>query len=107
MDAQKKVYSKLNESAPLGDIFERDPNTFLLLGRRLDAADRAYYRALHELQRIRKADEAEPDPPAEPGPQPELDPQVLEDTPDLASFLHISPPPEFPPVPPAAPPSQP
>ena len=97
MDAQKKVYSKLNESAPLGDIFERDANSFILAGRRLDAADRAYYRALHELQRIQKADEPEPDPPAEPDSQsepcaqPEPCPQVLEDKPHLASFPNIPP----------------
>lgn len=50
------------DDAPLGRIFSRGFQPFQLLQRRIDAAERSYYRALKELQRIHREADSVPAP---------------------------------------------
>ena len=49
---------KLNDSCRLGMIADSNNNTMALIGRQEARLERTYYRALHELQRLRKEREA-------------------------------------------------
>jgi hypothetical protein len=46
---------RLSEVAPMGQAFCRGEKSFTRLQRRTDAAERSYYRALHELERLQAA----------------------------------------------------
>ena len=68
----------LQEECPLGDVFDRAKDNFVRLYRIIQAAERSYYRALHELTRLQSTRAANsnlqplapvPEPPA-PGFQP-------------------------------------
>lgn len=79
------------ETAPLGRVFVQSLDAFTRLQRRIDATERSYYRALHELERL---------------PAPAVDtPAPAEPAPDLASFRQSpapaaeAPPPAFTPAP--------
>jgi len=61
------------DEASLGRVFSRAPRSFQLLQRRIDAAERSYYRALKELQRFQAA--ARPEPCAE-STEPEVTPEL-------------------------------
>ena len=55
-EARKSVFSPLNEDAPLGQIYNRTDDRYTRLQRRMDSAERSYYRALTQLQRLRAGD---------------------------------------------------
>ena len=66
------------DSAPLGDTYRRQLDVFTRLQRRIDSAERSYYRALAQLQRYQKPEPVSPAPP-----------KTIEDSaacPELASF---------------------
>ena len=87
----------LNENAPLGDVFDRNRNSFLLLQRLIDSTDRTYHRALAQLERLRAS--RAPEPP-EPDPKRrEPEPQPLENKPPSSDWVGsvTVPPPEAPP----------
>ena len=50
-DAAKDEKDGIDEDYPLGQVFQRGIDAFNRLQRRIDAAERSYYRALKELQR--------------------------------------------------------
>ena len=88
MATQKQI-----EANRLNALKSTGPSSFLLLQRRIDSVERSYYRALNQLQRIRRG--------ADPAPAPE---PLSPDGPlDLASFFPVPPPPEIPLTSPAAP----
>ncbi len=68
--SSKKSFCSLNKDAPLGQIFEYSRDAFTRLQRRIDSAERSYYRALTQLRR------SAPVPPAVP-PVTELPPRTL------------------------------
>lgn len=61
-EARKSVYSKLDEDAPLGQIYSRTDDRYTRLQRRIDSAERSYYRALTQLQRLRASGRPAPQP---------------------------------------------
>ena len=66
---------RLDEDAPLGQVFNARSQVFTRLQRRIDATERSYQRALRELERLRAARAASepagnPDPAPLPFPQP-------------------------------------
>jgi hypothetical protein len=97
----------LDFSTRLGEVADRNNNTLALIGHHEARLERTYYRALHELQRLRKereaklalvcesAPEALPSqetnniqPPAEPDPAPEIPTpphKIMRDPPQPAS----------------------
>ncbi len=86
----KGSFHGLNESAPLGHVFDRASRTFLLLQRRIDSAERSYYRALNQLQRLQAGTR----------PEPAAEPERLVPEPELASFCPlVETPPEIAPAP--------
>ncbi len=99
--ARKSTFSKLDENAPMGDIYGRTYDRFARLQRRIDSAERSYYRALTQLQRIRATGEAVPEflssEPLDPLPQPPSAPEEPVPAPpspaDLGSFCHSPAPP--------------
>lgn len=84
--SSRKSSFGLDESAPLGQIFDRGPSSFMLLQRRLDATERSYYRALKQLQRLQAA---RPKPVAGPELASFRPPGAPEPVPNLASFRTI------------------
>jgi len=66
----------------LGAVFTRSPQSFQLLQRRIDAAERSYYRALKELQRLPA--EADFVPASDP-----WSPAPAKPAPELASFSRM------------------
>jgi len=64
-EARKSVLNPLNEDAPMGQIYTRSYERFTRLQRRIDSTERSYYRALTQLQRLRRD--------ADPGDQPPLE----------------------------------
>ncbi len=80
VDAQVWEYGfeaaiRLDEDAPLGQVFNARSQVFTRLQRRIDATERSYQRALRELERLRAARAASepagsPDPIPPPAPQP-------------------------------------
>ena len=52
---QMQCVLKVNETCPLGQAFCRGDATFARLQRRIDATQRSYQRALHELERLQSA----------------------------------------------------
>lgn len=90
-----RSFRGLNEEAPLGQVFGRSRDAFTRLQRRIDSAERSYYRALTQLQRLQPP--ARPEEPLAPSPRPLApdpcteapDPctQAPDHAPDLASFL--------------------
>ena len=59
--ARKSVFSKLDENAPIGEIYGRTSDRFTRLQRRIDSTERSYYRALTQLQRLRRGAEPAPE----------------------------------------------
>lgn len=70
-----------NVTPSLGEVFDRARDIFTRLQRRMDAAERSYYRALKELQRAQASRQ-------EPLEEPEEFPEDLQ----LGSFFHFAPP---------------
>jgi hypothetical protein len=66
---------RLNEVAPMGQAFCRGEKSFTRLQRRTDAAERSYYRALHELERLQAA-RPQPSPPPQATQAPAASPQI-------------------------------
>src|SRR5690348_7501187 len=64
-----KSFNGLDEDAPLGHVAARSCHQFHFLQRRIDSAQRALYRALAQLQRLRHG--PPPPEPESPTPQPE------------------------------------
>ncbi len=90
-NARKSAFSKLDENAPLGDIYGRNCDRFTRLQRRIDSTERSYYRALTQLQRLRREadsqDGGEPAPeflPAGASPEPPPDAPPLAEEPAAA-----------------------
>ncbi|HJT87424.1 MAG TPA: hypothetical protein VJ732_06195 [Bryobacteraceae bacterium] len=74
----------LSENTPLGQIYQSSADFFTRLQRRIDAAERSYYRALKELQKLQAA--AGPLP--EEAGEPEAAPEAPEPSPaELGSFF--------------------
>ena len=72
--------SKLDEKAPTGDVYGRACDRFTRLQRRIDSAERSYYRALTQLQHLRAS--------REPGPElPPSEPQASDPVPDPAPLV--------------------
>jgi len=97
-EARHSALNPLSEETPKGQIYSRGYERFTRLQRRIDSTERSYYRALTQLQRLRReADyengpgsqpEPEPAPPgpdAAPAPGPRL-PAPVVPVPELASF---------------------
>lgn len=96
--ARSMTFSKLDEDAPLGDIYSRICDRFTRLQRRIDSTERSYYRALTQLQRLRSGTAPVADPiPADPDPLPNLDPS--------AGAQPLAPPPHPNPAPGSQPPA--
>ena len=76
--------------APLADTYARDLDRFTRLQRRIDSTERSYYRALNQLQRLRR--EAEYPGALPTGPAAHLQDLAAPHTarPELASFGHLS-----------------
>jgi hypothetical protein len=53
-DARSSSFDKLDEKAPIGDVYGRNYERFTRLQRRIDSTERSYYRALTQLQRLRR-----------------------------------------------------
>ena len=62
-EARKSVFNKLDEDAPLGQIYGRTDDRYTRLQRRMDSAERSYYRALTQLQRLRSGERPAAEPP--------------------------------------------
>ena len=61
-DAAKTTFGGgLQAECPLGDVFDRATDNFVRLYRIIQAAERSYYRALHELTRLQSTRAAVPD----------------------------------------------
>ena len=76
-----------DDDTPLGRVVSRDPRSFALLQRRIDAAERSYYHALTQLQRA-QAGRSQECPPEDcpPSPHPVEEPEASA---ELASFFPI------------------
>src|SRR5579884_3140606 len=72
-----KSFNGLDEDAPLGQVVARSYHQFHFLQRRIDSAERALYRALDHLQRLRRGEPAPGSPPL----TPDLQPQPAENPP--------------------------
>ena len=77
--------NQIDENGDLGQVYRRGLDVFTRLQRRIDAAERSFYRGLRELERLRAAEPASDLP--EPAPDPY--PPVAAPAPDLASFCDI------------------
>lgn len=64
----KERFGSLNEKAPLGNVFDYNRDSFTRLQRRIDSAERSYYRALTQLQRLNRDPIPEEAPEIEPAP---------------------------------------
>jgi hypothetical protein len=84
--------SSLDEDSPLGHGFECGQRPFERLQRRINATERSYKSALHELQQLQSARDAQPD--AQPVPAPI--PQPTETKPISSKIGFVSPPPPQP-----------
>ena len=82
-EARKNTPPKSDETTLLGHIYGRSCDHFTRLQRRIDSAERSYFRALTQLQRLRAAAESTSD--AQPAP----DPWPPAPEPELASFCPI------------------
>ncbi len=92
-EARKSTFNPLDEQAPMGHIYTRTYDRFARLQRRIDSTERSYYRALTQLQRLRRdgADEPEPESLPEPLESPPVEESVAPRepaAPELASFFH-------------------
>ena len=61
-DDEKELFDDYNQPQKLAHVFRRNADTLATFGRYLARTERAFYRALHELQRLH-ADRPLPDPP--------------------------------------------
>lgn len=78
--ARQSSFNKLDEDAPIGDIYGRTHDRFTRLQRRIDSAERSYYRALTQLQRLRREADYEPGPAGGPElEQPHAEPALASD----------------------------
>jgi hypothetical protein len=50
--ARATAFNKLDEDAPMGHIYHQNCDRFTRLQRRIDSAERSYYKALTQLQRL-------------------------------------------------------
>ena len=62
----KEKFGSLHENAPLGNVFDYSRDAFTRLQRRIDAAERSYYRALTQLQRLQREPACEDAPSLDP-----------------------------------------
>jgi hypothetical protein len=81
--------SHLDEDSPLGHAFERGERTFERLQRRINAIERSYKSALHELQQLQPAHDTQPhtQPDAQPIPIPTAQPQETKPTSSRIGFV--------------------
>lgn len=103
-DARTSSFHKLNEDAPIGDVYSRTYERFTRLQRRIDSTKRSYYHALTQLQHLLREPEDAPAPPVGPAPEipasgpsipapcppaPEPCPPAPVPVPELASFCRV------------------
>ena len=96
--ARKSVCSKLDEDAPLGQIYARTDDRYNRLQRRIDSTERSYYRALTQLQRLRASGRPAPQPSENTNPVPVGGPELRSPAPPCGISLQAS---AGPPSPPA------
>ena len=83
-DAQASNIHPLNPAAPLGDVFSRGANAFMLLQRRIDSTERSLARIFGLLERLHAARSQ----PAQEKSQPPA-PRPCPPAPQLASFRNV------------------
>src|SRR5579872_1733258 len=92
-EARHSALNPLSAETPMGQIYSRGYERFTRLQRRIDSTDRSYYRALTQLQRLRREVDydngpgSQPEPePAPPDPDASSAPVPPAPVPELASF---------------------
>ena len=93
-DARTTAFQKLDENAPVGDVYGRWHERFTRL-QRIDSTERSYYRALNPLQRLRPEADYDPSPASEPAPLPPEQALAPPSAPELASFSPPAPSPSI------------
>ena len=87
---ERETAFRPDENSPLGQAFAEASSTFVRLQRRMDAAQRSYKNALHELERLQSAPEPAPQPVAKQPTSPAIG--FVPQTPADAPALHLVPP---------------
>lgn len=96
IDEKQRSFSGLDKDNPMGHIFAWSREDFVRLQRRIDSAERSYYRALKELQRIQPEPPVPPPPEPNPDPLPAISPQIgfVPQDPQMQSEADLRPVPE-------------
>jgi hypothetical protein len=85
-DARTAAFHKLDENAPVGDVYGRCTERFTRLQRRIDSTERSYYRALTQLQRLHPEADYDPSPASEPASPPNEEAVAPPPAAELGSF---------------------